>query len=198
MRRYCRICIFLLVVSSLLPAQEHALTPLPSSRTAALHLEVIEGDGALNSIRLHRAHDVAVRVTSAGGEPLSGVTVTFALPDSGPSAAFPDGGVRSVVQTDDQGRAAARGLRPNSIAGQFEIHVAASSRGSEGIATIVQMNAEPLIRSSHTKLIVILVAVAGAAAGGAVLAARGKSSSPDATASGGAITAGTPIFGPPH
>jgi hypothetical protein len=197
MCRYRRICTFLLVLATLLSGQEQPLSA--PSPTARLHVDVVEGDGALNSIRLHRAHDVAVRVTGAGGEPLRGVTVTFALPDSGPSATFPDGGILSTVQTDDQGTASARGLRPNSIAGQFEIHVTASSRGTEGTATLVQTNAEATARSGHTKWIVILVAIGGAAAGGAVLAARGKSSTPDTTvSSSGSITAGTPTFGPPH
>jgi len=198
MHRYRRICLLLLIFRVLAAQERPAATPLASA-AAAIRIDVIEGDAALNSIRLHRAHDIAVRVTNAGGEPLRGITVMFALPDSGPSATFPDGGIRSTVQTDDQGRAAARGIRPNSIAGQFQIRVTASWRGSEGAATLVQTNAEPEVRSGRTKWIVILAAVAGAAAGGAVLAARGKSSSSDAaTPTGGSITAGAPIFGPPH
>jgi hypothetical protein len=69
----------------------------------------------------------------------------------------------------------------------------------EGAVTLLQTNAEPVAQSGHTKLIVILAAVAGAAAGGAVLAARGKSSPADTpTAASGSITAGIPTFGPPH
>jgi hypothetical protein len=120
------------------------------------------------------------------------------LPVSGPSAAFPDGGQSATVQTDDHGAAAARGLRPNAIAGQFQIRAKASLLGSTAEAIVVQTNAEPVIRTGHTKLIVILVAVGGAAAGGAALALHGKSTPADAPSGGGAITAGAPIFGPPH
>jgi hypothetical protein len=162
-------------------------------------VEVVEGDGAINSIRLHRGHDPSVRVTGPEGEPLAGATVTFLLPSSGPGATYPNGGLTATVQTDRQGMAAARGLRPNAIEGQFQISVRASSHGSAGVATLAQTNAEPEIKTSHTKLYVILAAVAGAATGGAVLASRGKSNPADtATTAGGSITSGTPTFGPPH
>lgn len=198
MRPPLPVCIFL-SISWLLSAQE-GRDASKSSSPAPLHVEVVEGDGAINSIRLHRAFDPVVRVTDSGGEPAPEVTVTFLLPATGPSGTFPDGGLSSTIQTDDKGRAAARGLRPNSIEGQFQIRVTASSHGSEGAATLVQTNAEPVVRSSHTKLIVILAAIAGAAAGGAVLATRGGQSSPTpaTTTSSGSISAGTPIFGPPH
>jgi hypothetical protein len=167
---------------------------------SAIRVEVLEGDGAINSIRLHRAHDAVIKVTDAGGEPLPGATVTFMLPVSGPSAAFPDGARRLTAQTDDHGTAAARALRPNAIAGQFQIRVSASLHGSTAEAAVVQTNAEPVIQSGHTKLIVILVAIGGAAAAGAALALHGKSTSADTSSAsgGGAITAGAPIFGPPH
>ncbi|MEI9971259.1 MAG: hypothetical protein WDO73_03950 [Ignavibacteriota bacterium] len=72
---------------------------------------------------------------------------------SGPSATFPDGGQSLTVQTDVHGVAAARGLRPNTIAGQFQIRVSTSLRGATADTSIVQTNAEPVLRSSHTKLV---------------------------------------------
>jgi hypothetical protein len=72
-------CTFLLV-STLLSSQ---------ARSRALHLEVVEGDGAIDSIRQHRGHDPLVRVTDAGGQPLAGATVTFLLPFTGPQCYRP-------------------------------------------------------------------------------------------------------------
>jgi len=190
MHRWLLACPFLLVFT---------LRGVPQQAQVGLHVEVVEGDGAINSIRLHRGHNPLVRVTSPEGEPVAGATVTFLLPSSGPSATFPDGGLTATMLTDEQGRAETRGLRPNAIEGQFQIGVRASSRGSAGVATLVQTNAEPEIKRTHTKLYVILAAVGGVAAGGAVLASRGKSSPADtATTTGGSITSGTPTFGPPH
>jgi hypothetical protein len=191
------LCIFLLS-SPLMRGQESVNPRQIAGSEGSIRVEVVEGDGAINSIRLHRAHDAVIKVTDARGEPLPGATVTFMLPVSGPSAAFPDGGQSATVQTDDHGAAAARGLRPNAIAGQFQIRAKASLLGSTAEAIVVQTNAEPVIRTGHTKLIVILVAVGGAAAGGAALALHGKSTPADAPSGGGAITAGAPIFGPPH
>ena len=188
MRRSLLVCIFPLV-SCLLHGQENA----------GLRLEVVEGDGAINNVHLHRAHDAIVKVTGSGGEAVSGATVTFHLPVSGPSAVFPDGALNLTVESDARGLAAARGLRPNSLPGPFQIRVSVSLRGSTAESTLRQTNAEAVVQSGHTKLVVILVAVGGAAAAGAALALHGKSSATSTSSSGGgSISAGVPIFGPPH
>jgi hypothetical protein len=172
----------------------------PARQSAAITVELMEGDGAINSIRLKRAHEPVVRVQDSAGAPVSGATVTFLLPAAGPSGTFVEGGLSFTTQTDNQGRAVGRGLRPNALEGQFRIRVTASWRGSEGVATLVQTNAEPVIKSSHKKLITILVVVAGAAAVGAVLAARHGNTSPASAPSvpSGSISPGTPSLGPPH
>jgi len=175
---------------------------LPQTRAADINIVTVEGDGAINSIRLRRAHEPVVRVVDSHGEPLSGATVTFLLPATGPSGSFLDGSLSLTTETDGQGRAVGRGLHPNSIAGQFRIRVTASRSGSEAAATLVQTNAEPVIKSSHSKTIAIVVIIAGAVAGGAAVAARGKSnpaeSSTASSAPAGSILPGTPSFGPPH
>src|SRR5438067_81497 len=100
-----------------------------TAQTPAINIRVIEGDGAINSIRLHRGHDPVVQVADATGEPVTGVPVTFLLPASGPSASFSDGGLSLTVQTDGRGMAAARGLKPNRLEGQFRIRATTSWRG---------------------------------------------------------------------
>lgn len=187
MRRCFWVCIFPLY---LLYGQENT----------GIRMDVMEGDGAINNVRLHRGHDAIVKVTGSGGEPVSGATITFHLPVSGPSAVFPDGSLNLTIHTDEHGLAAARGLRPNALPGQFQIRVSASLRGATAESTLQQTNAEAVVQSGHTKLIVILAAVGGAAAAGAALALHGKSSSTSSASpsGGGSISAGVPTFGPPH
>jgi len=200
MRRGLPVCVLLSPIW-FVSAQEPREAP-PQPTVVNINIGALEGDGAINSIRLRRAHEPVVRVADSGGEPLSGATVTFLLPATGPSGSFLDGGLSLTTQTDSQGRAVGRGLRPNSIAGQFRIRVTASWSGSEGAATLVQTNAEPVVKSSHSKTIAIIAIIAGAVAGGAAIAARGKSSPSDnattTSVAGGSISPGTPSFGPPH
>lgn len=178
--------------------------PLPSENKPSI--QVVEGDGAINSIRLHRGHDVVVRLVDNTGQPISGATVTFLLPASGPSGSFGDSGQSLTVPTGADGSAAGRGLRPNSIAGQFHIRVIASWNGTPTSATLTETNVEPDPHAGRSKKIAIAVVIAGAAAGGVAAAVGHKSSSnssatsPVATTSGtpGSISSGTPSIGPPH
>lgn len=172
---------------------------------SAVQIRVVEGNGAINSIRLNRAHDPVVQVVDRGGEPLAGATVTFLLPAFGAGGTFQDNGLSLTVDTDEKGMAAARGLRPNRIAGAFHIRVTASWRGQPASATITETNAEPVAKSRSSKKIAILAVIGGAAAAGIAVAAHGGGSSANnagantAGAPGGAtISAGSPAFGPPH
>jgi hypothetical protein len=199
MRGGLTVCVILSPVW-LISAQQPQETTMPT--VATINIGTVEGDGAINSIRLRRAHEPVVQVVGSGGEPLSGATVTFLLPATGPSGSFLDGGLSLTTQTDSQGKAVGRGLRPNSIAGQFRIRVTALWRGSQGAVTLVQTNAEPVSKSAHSKTIAIIAIIAGAAAGGIAIAARGKSSPADNAAAtsmpSGSISPGAPSFGPPH
>jgi hypothetical protein len=175
------------------------------SAAESLKIVVVEGDGAINNIRLQRAKEPVVRVETDAGTPVAGAVVHFAAPGLGPGAVFGDGGLTQTVITDAEGRATGRGLRPNKTAGQFEIRVTASYQGASTTSKIIQTNAEPveLSRGSSKKL-AILAIVGGAVAGGAALAARGggksSPSAPPATvvpSTGAVITPGTPSIGAP-
>jgi hypothetical protein len=193
MRRWVELCVLIIASQAVGQTQPETIA-----------IRTIEGDGAINSIRLRRGHDPVVRVVDSDGEPLSGATVSFLLPATGPSGSFPDGGLSLTLQTDSRGMAAAHGLRPNGVAGQFRIRVTANWRGRAAAATILQTNAEPVTASKRSKKIAIIAIIAGAAAGGAVVAARsGKSAQPSAAAGGapapgGSISAGVPTVGPPR
>jgi hypothetical protein len=171
-----------------------------------LTIRVVQGDHAINSIRLHRGHDPVVQVLDATGEPLGNASVSFLLPATGPGGTFGDSGLSVTVQTDEHGMAAGRPLIPNRLEGPFQIRVTASAKGDSATAVLSQTNAEPVVASKRSKWIVIAAVVGGAAVGGAVLAAKGGGNSSTTngiggttgSTSGGSIVPGTPSFGPPR
>jgi hypothetical protein len=181
-----------------------AVAVVAGAQTSSFTIRVVEGDRAINSIKLHRGHDPVVQVVDAAGEPVSGAAVTFLLPASGPSGSFSDGGLSLTVPTDRRGMAAARGLKPNRLEGQFRIRATTSWHGESGSATIVQTNAEPLAKSGSSKWVVLAVVIGGAAAGGAVAATHGgkpAAAAPGATTGStgsSTIVSGAPSFGPPR
>jgi hypothetical protein len=140
---------------------------------------VLEGEGAVNSIRQGTAQELLVQVTDQDNRPLAGASVTFILPASGPSATFVDGSRMVTLITDDKGQARVVAMRPNSLTGKFEIRVTASYQGQMARAVITQTNAleapaapaQPAAkkRGGSGKVIAILVA----AVGGGVVAAMG-------------------------
>jgi hypothetical protein len=168
----------------------------PSSK---LKISILEGDGAINNVRLGRAKEPVVHVEE-DGRPVSRAAVTFQLPSQGAGGVFPDGRTSLTILTDEKGQDAARGLRPNKTLGPFEIRVTASYKGQTASAVISQTNASPARGGGSSKTIAILVIVAGAAAGGAFAAkgGGGSKSTPPAPPAVTTIVSGTPGFGPPQ
>ena len=196
MRPSTSICVLFWLTGSL-AAQTGAPAPGPQD----VAIQVVGGDGAINSIRLRRGHDPSVRVVTSSGEPIAGAMVNFILPAAGPSGSFAGSGLSITVPTDSRGVAVGRGMRPNGLPGQFRIRVTTTVRGAPASATIAQTNAEPVVKSGHTKLYVILGAVAGAAIGGIALAAGGSEpggGTTGGTAASGSIISGAPTIGPPR
>ncbi len=174
------------------------------AQTAEIKIVIQEGQGAINNIHEHRAKEPVVQVLHEDGEPVVGASVIFQLPDDGPGGAFADNAKMLSVQTDDKGQAVAHGLRPNTVAGKFQIRVTASFHGQTASALVSQINAEPAAAKSNTKLLIILAIVGGAAAAGAA-AALGHKGSSSSTTSVGAVTTpptillpGNPSINPPH
>ncbi len=186
------------------PQAAPAQTPPPSD----LKIVVLEGAGAINNIRQHRAKDPVVQVADQAGAPVKDASVTFLLPATGPSGVFGASGRTLTVLTDEKGQAAGRGLVPNQVPGKFEIHVVASYREQRARALITQTNATPAEAAGggSSKKFLLIALIGGAVAGGA-FAAMGHGGS--STASPGApvqvtnpqgavIVPGNPVFQPPH
>jgi len=137
---------------------------LPTPPPVGLKITIVEGDGAINNITEGRARDPIVRVTDDEGRPLSSAAVTFLLPDLGAGGVFPTGSSVTVT-TNEEGLATARGLKPNNVAGQFQIRVTASYRTLVARASITQTNAAPpptpTARKSNGKLLAIVAIIGG-------------------------------------
>jgi hypothetical protein len=173
---------------------------LARSAATVPRIEVIEGDGAINNIRLHHAKEPVVRVVDQDGHAIPNVAVTFVMPENGPSGTFADGHTSYTVTTDSDGQAVGHGLRPNGSAGQFQIRVTTSFQGQVATASISQTNAEPAQGGGSSKTLLILALVGGAAAAGAAIAlGKGKASSSTTTSTntGAVISPGSPGFGAP-
>jgi hypothetical protein len=172
-----------------------------------LNIVIVEGDGAINNIRQRTAREPIIQVEDENHKPVAGAAVVFALPGQGAGGTFAGGAHTLSVVTDSQGRAVAHGFHPNTVQGQYQIHVTASNNGQTATTNISQSNALAAAGAGTAaaagisgKLIaVIVIAAAAAAAGGAYAATHsgGGSGSSSATASLITITPGTGVVGPP-
>ena len=179
-----------------------------------LNLVIVEGEGQINNIRQRTAREPIVEVQDENHKPIAGVAVTFLLPNQGASASFADGSHSLTVISDNQGRAVARGLRPNNAQGQYQIHVSASYHGQTANAVITQSNVMGAAAAGSAagaaagisgKLVAILIVVGAAAVGGGIYASThaGSSNNNSTIPSGPStvtttITVGAGTVGPPR
>ena len=174
---------------------------------AKLNLVVVEGEGAINNIRQRTAREPIVQVEDDNHRPVAAVAVVFTLPNDGASGVFSNGARSLTVMTDDQGRAVARGFRPNNSTGQYQMRVTASKDGQTASITIAMSNvavAAGAAAGTGLSAKVIALIVAGAAAGvagGVVAATRGNGNNNNTgivTTQPTVISAGTGTVGPPR
>ena len=116
-----RVLLVLLVLLNLFRAPAWAQAP------TGLSINIVEGEGAINNIRQRVNREPIVQVEDQNHKPIAGAVVVFLLPDSGASGTFPDGSHMLMTVTDNQGRALARGIRPNGQSGPMQIRVTALS-----------------------------------------------------------------------
>jgi len=186
-----------------------AVTAYAQAPAPALNLTVLEGEGAINNIRQRTAREPIVQVEDENHRPVAGVAVVFTLPTTGAGGTFANGANTLTVLTDNQGRAVARGMRPNNVQGQYQIRVNASKNGQTASTTITQSNAllagaaaGAAAAGISAKVIAIIAVAAGAAVAGGVVAAThnggNNNTTPTPTAAIVTITPGTGAVGPPR
>jgi hypothetical protein len=179
------------------------LAPFAAAQTGPkITLVIVEGEGAINNVRQRTARQPIVQVQDENHRPVAGALILFELPKRGAGGTFTGGAHSLTVTTDQTGRAAMYGFQPNSVKGQYQIHVSASSQGQTASAVISQGNvagAGAAAAGAHVsgKLIAIIAVGAAAVAAGVFAATRGGSSTSTTTAAT-TVTPGTGTVGPPR
>ena len=189
-------------------AQQDAGSQPSQAAAPPFKIVVLEGDGAINNIHQVVNRAVSVEVDDTNHNPLSGVSVTFFLPNDGPSGLFPNGSRILTVFTDDHGVATSRSIRFNNQIGIMPIRVVASLFSQTSTVTVNQTNvaSSASVRSSYVpaaggsematrghshKALFIILGIAAAGAGAGVYFATRKSA-PTASISIGNPSVGTP------
>jgi len=95
------------------------------ARPLQIQLRMVVGDNTTQETGSLQGKKLSVEVTDEDGTPVSGVAVTFRLPEEGASGLFPDGSRSAVVYTTEQGQAAAPGIRWGANPGTVSIRVTA-------------------------------------------------------------------------
>lgn len=178
----------LLMVQGLLPAQEAA--------APKLNIVVIRGDGAINNIKSRTAREMIVEVRDENNKPVAGASVAFLLPDSGPGVVSSNGSRMVSSMTDANGRAAARGLKPNGQSGNYNVQVRANFQQSFGQVVVAQSNVIAAGAAISGLTAALIVVGAAAAAGAAYAVTRDNNGGPGRASVG--VSAGAPAAGAPR
>jgi len=178
-------------------------TPLKAQDPAILQVRVVEGDGAVYAVGSRATKGIGIQVTDETGKPVDGATISFRLPDNGPTGTFANGSRTEIATTRADGRASAWGMQWNRSPGLLEIRITAvKGETRAGILCSQYLTDAPdakvggshgshNIGSSH-KWLWIAVAVAGAAGGSIAAVAIGGKTSTAPAASTATVTIGVP------
>jgi hypothetical protein len=158
--------------------RETVRTPL---RAIARELKVfvLQGEGAVNSIRTRSATEPVVEVRDERNQPVQGAEVVFQLPAVGPGGLFAGQKSTWTGRTDANGQVVAAGFVPNQEQGRFHIRVTATHSGNIGRATVAQSNSIRPVPSGEPRRAghsgwwkAVAVMGAGGAVGGILWATR--------------------------
>jgi hypothetical protein len=165
---------------------------------ALLQIRVIEGEGAVHTVGTRASQALVLRITDESGRPVSGASVSFRLPDEGPSGTFTTGLRTEVAVAGLDGKVAVRGIEWNRVSGPLQIRITASKGEARSGTVSAQYLTEPAaaakrtqepertvlpkikIGPSKSKWTVLAVLIGGAAAGGVAAAANRGARAPGA------------------
>jgi hypothetical protein len=176
------------VVTQVLIFLSTILVQTPSDNPAILQIRVIEGEGVAYPLGGRATRGVTVLVTDETGKPIEGASVSFRLPDEGPSGTFANGSRTELATTRPDGKASAWGMLWNKTEGSFEIRITAV-KGQARAGTICPVylskataeNDAPApvkLARNHKWLWITLGVAGGAGIAVAATALGGKSSTP--------------------
>ena len=158
---------------------------LPCDASVIVQLKVVEGDGAVYQTGARATRGLTVLVTDETGKPLEHAAVSFRLPAEGPGGVFSSGLRTEVVTTGPDGRATVWGMQWNKTPGPVEIRITAIKDDARAGIISTQYLSDALApkaggegvfaapHRSHTKWILIALAVGGGAAAGFAFARNG-------------------------
>jgi hypothetical protein len=151
-RLYRKMCIAMLLVSSI--GVQGQVSSAPSQvALSSLHIDILEGEGALNNIRQRDAREPAVQVTDENHKPVGGALVLFAIHDgaNGAGATFAGQSITYSATTGADGIARPSTLTLGKSPGSFTIAVSATLGTLVATAVIHQSNfLGPLNSSSNS------------------------------------------------
>lgn len=170
---------------------------------AILQIRVIEGEGVAYPLGSRATRGVTVQVTDETGKPIENASVSFRLPEEGPSGTFSNGSRLEIATTKADGKAAAWGMLWNRTEGSFEIRITAV-KGQARAGTVcavylskatAETGSSPPVKlaKSHKWMWITLAVAGGAALAVAAGAVAGKSSTPAGPAAT-PTTIGTPTI----
>jgi hypothetical protein len=164
---------------------------------SGIQVKVLSGEAGINNINQNVVVEPMVEVQDANGKPIPKATVTLRSPATGPSVTFFGASRVSTLTTDDQGRARAAGMMPNSEEGTFDIEVEASFNNMTANTTITQTNAvapgDPTPKKKGIGWRLLAVIGAGAVAGVVAASRRSETSTTNPTSVGvTSVGVGTP------
>jgi hypothetical protein len=189
LQRLAQILVVLLLRGSVVAQEAN-----PPAGVPKLNIVVISGDGAINNIKSRTARETIVEVRDENNKPVAGAAVVFLLPNSGPGLVSSNGTRMINAVTDANGRAAARGLKPNGQSGQFDLQVRANFQQNFGQLVIKQSNIVAATGAVSGLVAALIVVGAAAAAGTAYAVTRGN----DPQRSTVGVNPGTPSAGAPR
>jgi hypothetical protein len=159
----------------------------PNDDPAILQIRVIEGEGVAYPLGGRATRGVTVQVTDETGRPMENASVSFRLPEEGPSGTFSTGSRMEIVTTKADGKASIWGMQWNRTEGSFEIRITAV-KGQARAGTVcanylskatAETGSTPVkLASSHKWLWITLAVAGGAGVAVALGAMSGKSSTP--------------------
>lgn len=153
---------------------------------AILNLRVVEGEGLVYGTGSRATRGLTVEVVDEAGRAVADVTISFRLPEDGPSGVFATGSRTEVMTTRQDGRASVWGMRWNRTPGPVQVRITAMKDGVRAGLVSTQYLTEaaasaPRGGAAHggrSKIILISLAVAGAAGAGLALGASRGGQSP--------------------
>jgi hypothetical protein len=123
-------------------AQASAVGQAVAAAPMSLHITILDGEDALNSIRERTAREPIVQVDDENHKPVAGALLLFTINDGPEGASGTFSGATSTlsVTTGADGRGVAHGLLPNKTPGKYTITVSATLGALVATAIIHQSN----------------------------------------------------------